>query len=221
MIKAVVFDLDGTILNTIIGIKDSVNAGLNKINAKLISEEETLQFIGDGLEQLLKRSIVHSRDESLNSKVKDEDYHTDLEEYVKYYNEYRISKTVEFPGMTDTLLSLKDRGYMLFVLSNKIDRDVKAQMEYFFKDIFTEAIGESPLVGKKPGTKGIEYIKGKYNLKNDEIIYVGDSHVDMEFSKNAKLKVIACMYGYERIYNIMDYHPDFIINNPKELLDIL
>ncbi len=221
MIKAVVFDLDGTILNTIIGIKDSVNAGLNKINAKLISEEETLQFIGDGLEQLLKRSIVHSRDESLNSKVKDEDYHTDLEEYVKYYNEYLISKTVEFPGMTDTLLSLKDRGYMLFVLSNKIDRDVKAQMEYFFKDIFTEAIGESPLVGKKPGTKGIEYIKGKYNLKNDEIIYVGDSHVDMEFSKNAKLKVIACMYGYERIYNIMDYHPDFIINNPKELLDIL
>ena len=107
------------------------------------------------------------------------------------------------------------------VLSNKIDRDVKAQMEYFFKDIFTEAIGESPLVGKKPGTKGIEYIKEKYNLKNDEIIYVGDSHVDMEFSKNAQLKVIACMYGYERIYNIMDYHPDFIINNPKELLDIL
>lgn len=221
MIKAIIFDLDGTILDSITGIQDSINEGLKKINEVLITKEEALMYIGDGLDQLIKRSIAHTRDEKIISLIDDDRYQIVVNEYLKYYQEYRISRTKEFAGITDTLLKLKKQGYKLFVISNKLDSDVKAMMDYFFKGIFTEALGESPLAGTKPGTKGIEYIENKYNIRNDEILYVGDSHVDMEFSKNAKVRVVACMYGYERIYDLKKYNPDYIINKPSEILSII
>lgn len=220
MIKALIFDLDGTLTDSILGIKDSINEGLLQNGYEVISKEEAVLYIGDGIKELISRSIVHSRDENKTKLVGDDEYQAVLKIYLDKYKEYRISKTKEFPLMSKTLRVLKERGYKLFVLSNKLDSDVKPMIEYFFKGLFDEALGESPLIGTKPDIKGINYILSKYNLAKDEILYVGDSHVDMETCNNAQIKSVVCEYGYERLYNLDEYHPTYKIKEPIDLLNI-
>lgn len=220
MIKALIFDLDGTLTDSIIGIMDSINEGLVSNGFSKITKEEAIYYIGDGIKELITRSIAHSREKSKTNLVLDSDYQKVLRIYLKKYQEYRISKTKEFPQMSATLEKLKKQGYKLFVLSNKLDSDVKPMIDYFFKGVFDEALGESPLIGTKPDIKGINYILDKYGLNKEEVLYVGDSHVDMETCDNAKIKSVVCEYGYERIYNLDEYHPTYKIKRPIDLLEI-
>lgn len=221
MIKALIFDLDGTLTDSIVGIMDSINEGLLASGLDKISREEAIYYIGDGIHELITRSIAHSRDEALTKLVKKSDYEAVLKIYLEKYQEYRITKTSEFPRMTEVLTTLKQKGYKLFVLSNKLDSDVKPMIDYFFKGLFDDALGESPLIGTKPDVKGIYYILNKYDLKKGEVLYVGDSHVDMQTCNNAQIKSVVCSYGYERIFDLDKFNPTYKIEKPIDLLEIL
>lgn len=220
MIKGIIFDLDGTLTDSILGITDSINAGLKACGIDLISKEEAICYIGDGLEELILRSIAHSREALLTKNVKKEIFNTVKDIYMMEYKVNRIVKTKEFPCMTKVLMELKTRGYRLFVLSNKIQSDVGPMIDYFFPNIFDESLGECELIGKKPDVKGINYILNKYNFTKDEVLYVGDSHVDMETCQNAQIKSIVCNYGYERIYDLSQYNPTYYVDCPQDILKI-
>lgn len=213
MIKMICFDLDGTLCDTIYDIADSVNLAIEKYGFKNNSYDDYRKYVGDGLKELLLRSM-HIRAEN-------ECFYDVRSEYIKNYTKLRTNKTKPFDGMLEVLKELKDKGYLLSVITNKLDDDSNAIINKLFPNIFDYASGEVDGVAKKPLRDKLDIMREKYNLKSEEVIYVGDSHVDAIFAENADVKYFLFEYGYENKDRLHSYKPIAFLNSAKELLNYL
>jgi len=211
MIKGFIFDLDGTLVNTLPDLTLGVNHSLELNGFAARSEQEVESYLGNGSAFLIKKAIGQDVTEDIYRKV--------FDDYLSYYLEHVLVKSNAYKGMADTLKEFKLKGYKLFVLTNKPHEAAVRLVEGLFGDVFDMIIGNSDTVPTKPNLTGINIILNKFNLKPEEICYIGDSDVDMITADKANLKIkVACSYGYRSLVELQKYHPDYVIDCPSDLM---
>lgn len=214
MIKGLIFDLDGTTLNTLNDIQNSLNIVLKKHNIKPVDYEKVRLSLGRGSRNLIKDQLPKETDD----KYIDDLTNKYIEEYSKNYN----VQTKPYNGIYDLLMELQNKGYILAVNSNKPNEFCKNLMEYHFPKIkFKTIIGARSGIPYKPDPYSANEIIELMGLKKEEVLYVGDSENDIKTAKNAKIKATGCTWGFRDLKTLKDAGADYIISTPKELLDYL
>ena len=213
MIKCCIFDLDGTILDTITTITHYVNVILKKHGIEPVTVDECKYFAGNGAYKLIERS--------LNSKgIYDEERIKQLlSEYVPAYDEAPLYLTDAFDGISDMLAQLKARGMKLAVLSNKPDTSVKSIVEHFFPGVFDEAAGGMDGVPLKPDPTAAVGILERLGISESETAWVGDTSTDIETGKNLKAALsIGVLWGFRKREELVAAGADLIVTHPSEIV---
>ncbi|QHQ62166.1 HAD-IIIA family hydrolase [Anaerocolumna sedimenticola] len=206
----VIFDLDGTLLNTLEDLTDSVNYALGKFGYPLRTIDEIRQFVGNGVKVLINLAVPN--------KTSAEDTDKCLKLYRKHYSENMQNKTRPYDGITEMLKSLKEKGIKLAVVSNKYDTAVKALCNDYYKEYIEVAIGESPDVAKKPAPDSVFAALKELGSEKEDALYVGDSDVDVHTAHNAGIKCVGVTWGFRNREILKREGADYIIDKPEELL---
>lgn len=213
MINTIIFDLDGTLLNTLEGLKNSTNFALKKFNCPEITLEQTRSFVGNGVRKLIERAIPNGE--------KNPDFEKCLNTFKEHYSKTMYQKTVAYDGIEDMLTELKRKGIKTGVVSNKFDTAVKELCKNYFDGLIIVAIGESPDVRKKPAPDSVLKAMEILGAKPENTLYVGDSDVDIQTAKNTNLKSVGVTWGFRDRELLEEEGADFIINTPCELLELI
>ncbi len=213
MINTIIFDLDGTLLNTLEGLKNSTNFALKKFNSPEITLEQTRSFVGNGVRKLIERAIQNGE--------QNPDFEKCLNTFKEHYSKTMYQKTVAYDGIEDMLTELKKRGVKTGVVSNKFDTAVKELCKNYFDGLIIVAIGESPNVRKKPAPDSVLKAMKILGAKPENTLYVGDSDVDIQTAKNSNLKSVGVTWGFRDRELLEKEGADFIINTPCELLELI
>lgn len=212
-INTVIFDLDGTLLNTLDDLADSVNYALGQFGYPERGVLEVKSFVGNGVRRLMELSIPGGLDNPL--------FESCLNTFKEYYSKNMYNKTGLYDGIMEMLEELKKNNYKLAIVSNKFDRAVKELAKDFFADYINVAIGESGGVRKKPEPDCVFEALQELGTNPSEAIYVGDSEVDVETAGNAGLPCVGVTWGFRDRQLLIDEGADYIIDNPMELMDLL
>ena len=186
--KIAIFDLDGTILNTIEDLADSLNYALTKNGYKERTVAETQSFVGNGLLMLVKRAIKPETSEEEAQKV--------LADLKVYYKIHCADKTKPYEGIPELLKDLKTADYLLAVVSNKADYAVQILCEQYFPGMFDLAVGERENVRRKPAPDSVNAVLAEFELKKADAVYIGDSDVDIETAENVGTDSILVAWGF-------------------------
>lgn len=213
MIKAIIFDLDGTLLNTLNGLKDSTNYALAQFAYKEKTQEEIRSYVGNGVKKLIERAIPNGKNNP--------QFENCLNIFKEHYSRTMNKTTEPYPNIVKLLRELKNKDIKIAVVSNKFDSAVKNLCNDYFPDLIDVSIGESKSCKPKPETDGIE--KALYELKitPKQALYIGDSEVDVQTAINANLKFIGVAWGFRTPEQIKIAGGKIIINEPMELLNFL
>lgn len=214
-INCVIFDLDGTLLNTIEDITDAINIAYQKNGLPSYSVKEVMYFVGSGVDLLVERSL-QSRKLSM-------DYFTSIKkEYLTAYQNYQKNKTKPYQGIVEMLTCLKNKGIKIAVISNKPQMNTEKVIEYYFPhELFDLVVGATPDTPLKPNPKVVFQTMVKLNVSNKETIYVGDSDIDMKTAANAKLKSIGCTWGFRTLEELLQNKASYVVNTPEEIIKII
>ena len=215
MIKAVVFDLDGTILNTIVTITHFVNQTLQKHSILPINEDECKIFIGDGARKLIERALASKGicEREVLEKI--------LPEYNAAYDADPYNLTEKYEGIDELLSELKNRNIKLALLSNKPHSTTASAAEHFFPGVFSAVFGGRVGVPLKPDPSAADELFEALGVKANEVIYIGDSGVDMQTAKNAGIKAIGVLWGFRKKEELLQDGADEIITSPLDLLNFI
>ena len=215
MIKAVIFDLDGTLANTMPDLQTAMNGMLTKLGYKTRTRVELLGFINRGSREFVRRSLP--------KEVQGVEFILDsaLQIYEDEYSRCYDDKTIAYTGINDLITNLKAKGIKLAVLSNKQDPFVKRIIEVLFgKDAFKIAMGQSTMP-VKPNPTAPHYIAKHLGVKPNNCLFVGDSDVDMETAKNAGMTSVGVAWGYRPKESLQEAGANYLIDEPKEILEII
>lgn len=213
MNKFVIFDLDGTLINTLTGLTACVNLTFKKLGINFVYDKCVVKtFIGNGAKILFKRALKPFKE------FEEKDY----ELFLKCYEETQYVSEV-YPEVEETLELLQKKGYWLGILSNKPDEILQKLIKIKLNKInFLVIQGQDNKYPCKPDPKLInEKIIDKYSLNRDNGFYVGDSYVDVELAKNTNLCSILVTYGYGDMKAILKTKPNYLIDNFGEILKIV
>ncbi|MCR4742520.1 MAG: HAD family hydrolase [Treponema sp.] len=208
--KLVVFDLDGTILNTLDDLADSLNIVCQKYNFPTFSYEEVKYMVGNGIPKLIERAIPEGK---TNPAYKDF-----LNDYIKYYENHSKIKTSPYPHMKEVLLKLKEAGVKLGVNSNKIEDAVIPLCNFYFPGIFDFVSGGHLDRKPKPDPAGLNAILAKAE-ECRPALYVGDSDVDIQTGKNAGIDVLSVAWGFRGRKFLEENGAMKVIDQVPQLLD--
>ena len=211
--NCVVFDLDGTLLDTLGDLRDSVNFALSKNNLPQRTTEEIRAFVGNGIRLLIERSVPENTKLSLVDKC--------FEDFKAHYKANSANLTKAYDGINELLSILKNRGVKLAVVSNKADFAVKILVETYFPNVFDCAIGEKEGVKRKPAPDTVFAVMKELNVNKKEVVYIGDSEVDIETSKNADIPCISVTWGFRDKEVLEKLCPEYIVDSPKDILNII
>ncbi|MCQ2387367.1 MAG: HAD family hydrolase [Clostridia bacterium] len=214
MEKLVIFDLDGTIIDSVSDIADSINVMLKKYNYPLRTLEEIKHFIGNGAKNIVIKSI--------GEKISEEK----LSECLNYYNEvYRSSgspKTKVYDGVKEVIVELKNRGYKVAILSNKPQLNTNDVYKRYLASIqFDMVVGQSENVKCKPDPSATLFIMKSLNVSPINTYFVGDGETDVLTSNNAKVNGISVLWGYRSKEELEQVGAKLFAYNPKDLLSII
>ena len=183
---SVIFDLDGTLLDTLEDLADSMNYALSAHNMKVRTLDEIRAFVGNGMLNLAKKAVPEGTDENTVNAV--------LATFKAHYADHSQDKTKPYDGIIPLLTSLKERGIPTAVVSNKGDYAVQLLMPKYFGDLIDVAIGELEGVARKPEPDTVHLAMKRMGVKNP--VYVGDSEVDVLTAKNAGIDGIFVTWGF-------------------------
>ena len=216
MYKAVIFDLDGTLVYTLEDLKNSINSALKKLNYPFsYSLEETKRLIGSGTKNLCRRAISF-----LNPQ--DEEVEILFKEFTREYNEHQLDNASLYDGVMDVLIELRKKGIKLAILSNKVDKNTKEIISHLCKDFtFDFILGQTTIYPLKPDPTSLFKVIEELKVENDEVLYVGDSDTDMKTGNNAHVDVCAVTYGFREKEVLESYNPKYMIDSIKEILKIV
>ena len=203
-IKLIIFDLDGTLCDTLIDLTDSVNFSLSKHNLPNKTLEYIKNAIGNGVEVLISRCVENG--------FKHPKYLEILSDFRTHYLSNYLNKTIPYEGVIDTLISLKEKGYLLTVCTNKLHEAAIEIVNHFFTNLFDLILGSKPSLKKKPDPQMIHFILKELSISESEALYVGDTNVDYEVAKNSNVDLVLVSYGYRK--------KDFLTNIDRESIVI-
>lgn len=209
--KLIIFDFDGTLINSIPDITTATNKMLSHYKFNPITDKEVTPFIGNGAKTLVKRALdlmmgIHSYSDEF------------LEEayliYLSAYQDARCKETYLYPGVLDTLNYLHQKEYKMTICTNKPYRFIEPILDKLsIKKFFTDWVGEDSLEQKKPDAAPLLHLVAKTNSTTSESIMVGDSKNDIMAAKNAGMDSIGVSYGYNYHENIAESKPTVTVNN--------
>lgn len=209
-IDTILFDLDGTLLDTLEDLKNSVNAALASKGYPLRTLEEVRQFIGNGIKKLVERAAP--------KEISPEDYEELLDAFRKDYHSHCALHTKPFDGIMPLLLDLKKQGYHLGVISNKAHKESVLLTEKFFKGLFPFVLGGFEDMPRKPHPAGLEKAMDYFGVTSATTLYIGDSDVDVATAHNAKMKCIGVSWGFRGRCVLTEAEADRIVDTPKEII---
>lgn len=211
--EAIIFDLDGTILNTLPDLTQSVNFALNTYNYPIRTTDEVRSFIGNGVGLLIKRSLPSDADDETINNV--------LSVFKKHYSEHYADKTVPYDEITDLLKNLKTQGYKLAVVSNKFDSAVKALCEKFFFGIFDFVLGETENIPRKPAPDSLNVAIDNLNVKKENVLYIGDSEVDIKTAQNAEVDCLSVLWGFKDKEFLIKNGASAFADSPNDIIEFV
>lgn len=209
----VIFDLDGTLLNTLEDLTDSVNYALALYGFPSRTLAEVRSFVGNGVARLMELSIV----DGLNNPQ----YKNCLADFRNHYSQNMQNKTGTYKGILELLEQLSKEDYKIAIVSNKFDEAVKGLNQVYFGEYIKVAIGESENVSKKPAPDTVFKALEELCSTTDKAVYVGDSEVDVKTAKNSKIICVGVTWGFRDRVVLEQEGADYIINKPEELLKII
>lgn len=211
--EAVIFDLDGTLLDTLGDLTDAVNVALEKYSLPLRSMDEVRRFVGNGLRNLMTQAVEEGEEYPKFEEL--------FEFFRTYYKNNCNHKTAPYDGVLELLKELKGRGIKMAIVSNKIDAGVKELNEKFFADYIDIAIGEREGIRRKPAPDSLDEVLRVLGVEKEHALYVGDSDVDIQTADNADVRCISVSWGFRDETFLMERGAGVIIERPLELLEYL
>ena len=184
----IVFDCDGTLLDTLTDLRNAVNYVLRAHDLPERSVPEVKAALGNGVAHLMRQSLPDS--------ISEAEFNTYLDEFKAYYGEHLQDYTAPYPGMLDVLDTLRTKGYKLAIVSNKIQEGITPLNKEYFGDRLPVAIGERPGLQRKPAPDMVLQALKELGSTQNESIYIGDSEVDVATAKNSGLLCIGVTWGF-------------------------
>ena len=213
MITTIVWDMDGTVLNTLIDLRDSVNYVLRKYNMPEHTIEEYRRYFGSGIRYALECAVLDGTpSETINEM---------LPIFKEHYDIHCLDNTCPYDGILDAMKKLKEKGYKMAIVSNKIDSAVKELNEKFFKEYVDVAIGETPGTKRKPAPDMVEQALKELGSSKKESIYIGDSEVDLQTARNSNLPCISVLWGFRDRDYLIEQGATTFAETPEELIQLL
>lgn len=240
MVKAVFFDLDGTLVDSVGGLMTSMNLVMDKFGFDRIDAQQTKKYVGNGYQKFVDRALQATADrlyaEAEKAERKDPDKAMELEmqaddvmaayddactEYLRVFKDHFLDDSDAYPGMRETLDELKAHGIKLACITNKpVEATQKTLDKAFGPGIFDYVVCDDGIVPRKPDPTGCFNAMKALGVEKDEILYLGDTGTDMKTAKNAGLTAVGCLYGFRSKKELTDSGADCLISKPEELLDI-
>jgi len=186
--KTYIFDLDGTLLDTLGDLTSSVNHALRSVGLPERTQEDVRKFVGNGVRMLMKRAVPGGEDNVL--------FEDAFSEFRNYYLNHDKDQTVPYEGIMDMLTELKGRGAKIAVVSNKFLPATQSLCSHYFGNLVDVAIGEHEGVRKKPAPDTVEEALQRMGADKESAVYVGDSDVDILTAKNSGLPCISVLWGF-------------------------
>ena len=213
MKHAVIFDLDGTLLNTLGDLRAATNHALEVRGLPPHSMEEIRQFIGNGIRLLICRAMPEGTPEA--------EIDAALDDFKAYYAAHIHDRTVPYDGIPQLLPALRKRGIKVAVLSNKIDSASQQLIEYFFPGKTDVVFGEHVGVPRKPDPTSCRMVMQQLGVQPEQVLYVGDSGTDMQTAKNAGLYAVGVTWGFRSKEVLLENGADVLVHRPEQILQIL
>ncbi len=213
MKHAVIFDLDGTLLNTLGDLRAATNHALEVRGLPPHSMEEIRQFIGNGIRLLICRAMPEGTPEA--------EIDAALDDFKAYYAAHIHDRTVPYDGIPQLLTALRKRGIKVAVLSNKIDSASQQLIEYFFPEKTDVVFGEHVGVPRKPDPTSCRMVMQQLGVQPEQVLYVGDSGTDMQTAKNAGLYAVGVTWGFRSKEVLLENGADVLVHRPEQILQIL
>lgn len=214
-INTVIFDMDGTVLYTLVDLRDATNVILKQYGYPERSLEEVRRFVGNGIRRLIERAVpegVAGDTDKIDRMFKD---------FSAWYDVHCLDHTGPYDGIPELLQDLKAEGYRLAIVSNKLDTAVKELNEKFFADAVSVAIGEKPGVRKKPAPDTVFEALKELGSTAAESVYIGDSDVDIETAENAGMPCISVLWGFRDRDFLTAHGAKRFAERPGDITDFL
>jgi phosphoglycolate phosphatase len=216
MKKAVIFDLDGTLTDTLRSIQKSANLALEAYGFSPYPLDPYRYFVGNGSEELIRQCLIGKGDKELAY------FDRVMEKYREVFEQYCMYEVHPYDGIVELLGRLKEMGIRTAVNSNKPqERTEDVIRDIFGADCFDMLVGQSSLRERKPAPDGVLYIMQQLSLSPEEVVYIGDTCTDMMTGKSAGVFTVGALWGFRDREELEKYHADAIIEHPSELLDYL
>lgn len=209
----VIFDLDGTLLNTLEDLADGVNHVMEENGYPKRTLEEVRHFVGNGIRRLMEQAVPES--------VTGDEFERVFEEFRSYYTEHCQIKTRAYDGIMQLLDTLKKQGYDMAIVSNKNHAAVCELNEIYFKEYINVAIGQKDGIRKKPAPDTVIQALKELGKEKETAIYVGDSEVDFATAENTGMDCVLVTWGFRTTDELSVFKPRAFIEKPEELLTIL
>lgn len=213
MYSLAIFDLDGTLLDTLGDLHASVNFALRKFGFPERTVDEVCSFIGNGVVRLMERSTPDGVDSETQQKC--------LNVFRKYYLEHMSDTTVPFEGVTELLSLLRGRGVKIAVVSNKLHTAVEELCESCFPGLIDKAVGVSVETERKPSPVNVIKTASLFGVDLSDCIYIGDSEVDVQTAHNAGIKCIGVTWGFRAKEELLRAGCDFIADSADEVKEFI
>lgn len=211
----VIFDLDGTLLNTIEDLGNAVNYALDNMGFPTHAITAYTTMVGNGVRKLIERALpVEARNPQITDRM--------LVHFRKFYDEHCCDLTVPYPGIPEVLKHLTERGVNLGVTSNKYQSAVTKIIEHYFPDANWKAVlGSNPGIPTKPDPSIVFEALNLWPTPKKEVLYIGDSGVDMETARRACVESVGVSWGFRHVEELKDHFADHIISDPDEIITIV
>ncbi len=207
--RLVIFDLDGTILDTLDDLADSTNAALQMNGFPMRTREEVRSFVGNGIQKLIERAVPVGTDADVIQKV--------LDDFKVYYGEHCADKTKPYDGIVELIGKLRMDGLQTAVVSNKADFAVQELCEQYFPEMFDYVVGERVGVRKKPAPDAVNEVLRQLDMETTQAVYVGDSEVDVATAKNAQMNHIIVEWGFRDREYLIEHGAKVFATTMQEL----
>ena len=213
MIDTIIFDLDGTLLNTLEDLKDSVNYALAKQNFPLRTLPEIRSFVGNGIRLLMERSVP----ENTNPEI----FEICFADFCEYYKAHMEDKTAPYEHINEMLANIKSEGFKTAIVTNKADFAAQDLCKRMFGDTIDLVVGSTDDRPNKPAPDGVYYALEKLNSKLENTVFVGDADTDILTANNAGLASIGVLWGFRDREVIEKEGAKYIVETVKDLEKLL